>query len=84
MQHAKSVESMSIDPNKEYPLGYLVKHRLFGPVKQFSTARAKVLFDLLSDEPILNATLTGEGRRRSIIIKGANLLRYLEVMRYDY
>lgn len=68
-----------IDPEREYSLGYLLAHNMFGGVKQFSTARARVLEDLVSEHPILNTSVAQTGNRRMYTIKGSNLIAYFNV-----
>ena len=66
-----------VDPTKTYTLTYLVKHGMFGGVKQFSTARQHTMQDKLGRN-ILKAEISGDGAHRTYLIKGANLLVYLK------
>lgn len=67
-----------IEPEREYSLSYLVKNGMFGSVKQFSTARTHVLEDLISGSPVLKASIVGDGSHRTYMIRGDNLIEYLE------
>lgn len=65
-----------LNPNKEYNLSELVKLSVF-KVKSYHACKNIVMHDLMGDN-ILKARITGEGRGRSITLKGANVLKYLE------
>lgn len=71
---------MTIEDNKQYSLTELVKNRLFGNIKSYHTAHKVVLEDLAKPKKdrTLDALVIGEGRAKTIRIKGSNLKKYLE------
>lgn len=70
----------TIEAEKVYSLTEIVKAGLIPPIKSYPTAYRAVLEDLAKPESerTLNATIIGEGRARTIRIKGENLIAYLK------
>ncbi len=72
-----------IDQNRVYSLTELVRAGLIPPVKSYPTAYRIVLEDLAKAPTarVLNAQIIGEGRGRTIRIRGADLVDYLTIKR---
>jgi len=78
MNAKKAIEK--IDPEKVYSLTEIVKAGLIPPIKSYPTAYRVVLEDraLPESKRVINATIIGEGRARTIRITGKNLIAYLQ------
>lgn len=70
----------TIESERIYSLTEIVKSGLIPHIKSYPTAYRAVLEDQIKPEAqrTLNATIIGEGRARTIRIKGANLIAYLK------
>lgn len=70
----------AIDETKTYSLNEIVKSGLIPFIKSYHTAHKEVLNEgfMPKNQRVLDALIMGEGRARTIRIKGANLKRYVE------
>jgi hypothetical protein len=70
-----------INPNKHYNLKEIVDQELMGKGKSYFICKNYILKDATKPKKDreLNATIAGEGRGTSYTVKGANLIKYLEM-----
>jgi len=71
---------LKIDPKKEYNLTEIVEQKLMGEGKTYFVCKNIITEEmwLPEKERLLNATKTGVGRRTVYLVKGENLIKYLE------
>lgn len=65
-----------INPNEFYSLYFIKDHNIFGS-KVPSTVKDRILKDSVR-ENYLKADYTGEGKATAWLIKGKNIIKYLE------
>jgi len=80
MNIKKTIEK--IEDDRVYSLTEIVKKGLIPPVKSYPTAYRIILEDKAKPktERTIDADIIGEGRARTIRIKGANLKKHLETL----
>lgn len=66
-----------IDPDAWYSLQDIVREKMFGWAKSFSTVRRVVELDM-QGKNILKAMIQGEGRAKKYQFKGENIINFIK------
>ena len=76
----------TIELNKTYSLNEIVRKKLIPFIKSYQTAKTAVLEDAAKPkkDQLLKAQIIGEGRARTIRIKGADLQSFIEAKQHNY
>lgn len=80
MKKEKNKEPSNIDPNKIYSLTEIVREGFIPGIKSYPAVKNRIMDDEAkpASKRVINAIKVGEGRGRKYLIKGNNLLAYID------